>query len=318
MKFKDIISDVLKIINVVSDEKKKKENAKDEKVANGKNGSADLEKEEIYKKLDKIDEDYNSNEDRTYGTTLVPSLKEKTYNPQSDDEIKSIAENEYFIENKAKKQKLTDDAETKKNAYLKEISDIENQEKEDENRVNSAYERAKENASNESIKRGIARSSIVSEQLKELDEAKISDIENLIKDKKQSVESVNEKISKLSDELSSALNDLDIETAVNINKRIAELKSEREKREDEVLEYNNAIKEKRAKTLSELIKQGVDVSEENSQEYINANSEKLRTLYDYYKLSGESALENIEADRARIEKYVGHDGYLYLKNLLNA
>lgn len=314
MKFKDILGDVIKMINAVSEEKKKNENKANE---NKGNSVALTPKDAAYDKLDKIDEAYRNNPDRTYGGTTIPNLKEKTYDAPGDDEIKRAAESEYAVDAEAKKRELGNRAEEKKKTYADEIGEIERQTKDGEIRIGAAYDKAKENASDEALKRGIARSSIISEQLKELDEAKINDIEKLYENKKQSVAAVNKKISELSDELSAALDKLDIETAVKVNKRIAELKDERRAREDEVLEYNNAIKEKRAKILTELGKQGVKVKEENSQEYIDARTDKLRTLYDYYKSTGGKALNELEADRARIEKYVGSDGYVYLKNMLS-
>ena len=100
---------------------------------------------------------------------------------------------------------------------------------------------------------------------------------------------------------------------MRINERIVKLKDEREKKQNEVLEYNNALKEKKARLLTQL--GGIDPTEENSDEFVNARAEKFRALYDYYRKSADAATETAE-DKNRIEKYVGNDGYEYLRRML--
>lgn len=312
MKLKDIVGDVIKILNASTVENKKKdETTKDDGGVANKTA-----KEGMFERLEKIDEDYKNTSDRTYGGTVVPVLKEKTYDALSDDEIKKKAESEYADLTNLRREELKRQSEEKKKAYADKKEDLAEDVKTEETRVKTAYAAAKENAANEAIKRGIARSSIVSEQLKELDEAEIDDVEELYKAARTSIAAVDEKIAGLSDELNEALEKLDVETAVKINKRIRELEEERREREEETLEYNNGLKEDRAKLLTSLGNSGVKVKEENSQEYIDARSDKLRELYNYYKEVGDNVVSELEEDRARIEKYVGADGYAYLKRAL--
>ena len=313
MKLKDIVGDVIKILNASTVEKKKKDETE-----NGESGVANkAAKDGMFERLEKIDEEYKNKPDRTYGGTVVPVLKEKTYEALSDDEIKKKAESEYADLTNLRREELKRQSEDKKKAYADRKDDLAEDVKAEETRVKAAYAAAKENAANEAIKRGIARSSIVSEQLKELDEAEIGDVGELYKAARASVAAVDEKIAGLSDELNDALEKLDVETAVKINKRIRELEDERREREEETLEYNNGLKEERAKLLTSLGKSGVKVKEENSQEYIDARSDKLRELYNYYKGVGDDVVAELEEDRARIENYVGADGYAYLKRALS-
>ena len=190
----------------------------------------------------------------------------------------------------------------------------ENYAKESEKRISDSYEAAKNNASDEAIKRGIARSSIISEQLKDFDEAKIKDVENAYATAREKIAEADEKIGSLTEELSKAVASYDMEEAVKINERINALKEERTKKQNEVTEYTNALKEQRAKTLSSLGLSGMDLVEEKSDEYIAAQNEKLQALYKYYRKAANK--KEFLQDAERIRKYVGNDGFEYLSKYI--
>ena len=303
---------------MINDETTEKKKANDEKNAVKTQSQAQsgdsAEKKSLYDSLDKINDDYEKTDVRSYNGTVIPKLKEKTYDAPTDEEIIKTATEEEKANTARKKQAAEAVAEEKKAALDLQKAGYENYAKESEKRISDSYEAAKNNASDEAIKRGIARSSIISEQLKDFDEAKIKDVENAYATAREKIAEADEKIVSLTEELSKAVASYDMEEAVKINERINSLKEERTKKQNEVTEYNNALKEKRAKTLSSLGLSGMDLVEEKSDEYIAAQNEKLQALYKYYRKAANK--KEFLQDAERIRKYVGNDGFEYLSKYI--
>lgn len=309
---------IKEIIDMINDETTEKKKANDEKNAvktQSQTQSGDsAEKKSLYDSLDKINDDYEKTDVRSYNGTVIPKLNEKTYDAPTDEEIIKTATDEEKANTARKKQAAEAVAEEKKAALDLQKAGYENYAKESEKRISDSYETAKNNASDEAIKRGIARSSIISEQLKDFDEAKIKDVENAYATAREKIAEADEKIGSLTEELSKAVASYDMEEAVKINERINALKEERTKKQNEVTEYNNALKEKRAKTLSSLGLSGMDLVEEKSDEYIAAQNEKLQALYKYYRKAANK--KEFLQDAERIRKYVGNDGFEYLSKYI--
>lgn len=309
---------IKEIIDMINDETTEKKKANDEKNAVKTQSQAQsgdsAEKKSLYDSLDKINDDYEKTDVRSYNGTVIPKLKEKTYDAPTDEEIIKTATEEEKANTARKKQAAEAVAEEKKAALDLQKAGYENYAKESEKRISDSYEAAKNNASDEAIKRGIARSSIISEQLKDFDEAKIKDVENAYATAREKIAEADEKIVSLTEELSKAVASYDMEEAVKINERINSLKEERTKKQNEVTEYNNALKEKRAKTLSSLGLSGMDLVEEKSDEYIAAQNEKLQALYKYYRKAANK--KEFLQDAERIRKYVGNDGFEYLSKYI--
>lgn len=303
---------------MINDETTEKKKANDEKNAVKTQSQAQsgdsAEKKSLYDSLDKINDDYEKTDVRSYNGTVIPKLNEKTYDAPTDEEIIKTATEEEKANTARKKQAAEAVAEEKKAALDLQKAGYENYAKESEKRISNSYETAKNNASDEAIKRGIARSSIISEQLKDFDEAKIKDVENAYVTAREKIAEADEKIGSLTEELSKAVASYDMEEAVKINERINALKEERTKKQNEVTEYNNALKEKRAKTLSSLGLSGMDLVEEKSDEYIAAQNEKLQALYKYYRKAANK--KEFLQDAERIRKYVGNDGFEYLSKYI--
>ena len=309
---------IKEIIDMINDETTEKKKANDEKNAVKTQSQAQsgdsAEKKSLYDSLDKINDDYEKTDVRSYNGTVIPKLNEKTYDAPTDEEIIKTATEEEKANTARKKQAAEAVAEKKEAALDLQKAGYENYAKESEKRISDSYEAAKNNASDEAIKRGIARSSIISEQLKDFDEAKIKDVENAYATAREKIAEADEKIGSLTEELSKAVASYDMEEAVKINERINALKEERTKKQNEVTEYNNALKEKRAKTLSSLGLSGMDLVEEKSDEYIAAQNEKLQALYKYYRKAANK--KEFLQDAERIRKYVGNDGFEYLSKYI--
>ena len=282
------------------------EKVKEEKEENEKKKALEAE-------LDEIEKAYQNSPYMTFNNKKVGKVTELKYEPMSDEEIEETAKTEAENEKKEKEKKLKSVAEEKISAlgesknYIKENLDGATA------KISEETEKAKTSAENQALKRGIARSSIVAEELAGLDDASLKALGEVYKKANADLAKADEKIATLKAELSSALDELDGETAVKINEKIKSLKSERDKKAEEVTKYNNALREQTAKEMNSVAKY---TGEKNSEEYIKANGDKLKKLYSYYYSLGEDAEKELGEDEEFIKKYVGSDGYSYLKNLL--
>lgn len=272
-------------------------------------GAESKEKLGLKAALDKIDADYAADDTRTYDGTAVPKLEKKAYDSPTDEEIAATAKAELEASADIKKNALKKSADEKRAALEVEIDDTKAAADKKKKSLSESYAVAKENAANEAIRRGIARSSIISEQLADFDAANIKANADIDYAAENSIKRINGEIEELSDKLSDALSSLDMETAIKVNERIQKLKTERQKRSDEVLEYNNKIAEKKASFAEKLAKKGQTEKEENSDQYARAYAEKINALYDYYRSLGTGAKSALAADKNFIIKYVGEKGY---------
>ena len=254
-------------------------------------GAESKEKLGLKAALDKIDADYAADDTRTYDGTAATAKAE----------LEASAD--------IKKNALKKSADEKRAALEVEIGDTKAAADKKKKSLSESYAVAKENAANEAIRRGIARSSIISEQLADFDAANIKANADIDYAAENSIKQINGEIEELSDKLSDALSSLDMETAIKVNERIQKLKTERQKRSDEVLEYNNKIAEKKASFAEKLAKKGQTEKEENSDQYARAYTEKINALYDYYRSLGTGAKSALAADKNFIIKYVGEKGY---------
>ena len=114
------------------------------------------------------------------------------------------------------------------------------------NDLKETYQELKQNASEDSIKRGLARSSIIVNVLEAFDNKMLEDYANLDKAYTQKFQELEEEKSLLESQKQNALNSFDISYATKLNEKIEEINKEIEEKEKEVLEYNNQIAEKEA------------------------------------------------------------------------
>ena len=131
-------------------------------------------KNKLMSKIDKITYEYKNTPTRTYGGVTVPTLNEKDFSMPTDAEIRKTAVDSFSNVYDDKRQSATDESKIKTQALKEKSSELEEKVKESLANLNRNYGEAKENASKEALKRGLARSSIITNQLGELDKERIS------------------------------------------------------------------------------------------------------------------------------------------------
>lgn len=273
--------------------------------------------EELKDKIKNIDDKYKL--DLTFDSTkddISLNLARQKYSRPSDEEIRKQAEDS-LKSYEDKEQKGIENEYAAGNRKLDEESqklggDFESQSK----KIEQTYENAKESNKNTFIRRGLSRSSIMQENLKNLDESKNAAQDTLAKELKQNLEKITIERDLLETQKQSALESFNIAYAVKLSEKINKLTESAKQAEDAVAKYNNQLEEKEKKFA--LSQQEHNIKQDNQKlkdnkfvlDYINEYGrvgldwliakEKLTAAKDSIKgLSKEQALAQIERDGYR-------------------
>lgn len=273
--------------------------------------------EELKDKIKNIDDKYKL--DLTFDSTkddISLNLERQKYSRPSDEEIRKQAEDS-LKSYEDKEQKGIENEYAAGNRKLDEESqklggDFESQSK----KIEQTYENAKESNKNTFIRRGLSRSSIMQENLKNLNESKKAAQDTLAKELKQNLEKITIERDLLETQKQSALESFNIAYAVKLSEKINKLTESAKQAEDAVAKYNNQLEEKEKKFA--LSQQEHNIKQDNQKlkdnkfvlDYINEYGrvgldwliakEKLTAAKDSIKgLSKEQALAQIKRDGYR-------------------
>ena len=177
---------------------------------------------------------------------------------------------------------LTDYKDTNINKIISETKDetdklneskisIQNNFKDAKNNLDNAYASAKEDASNDALKRGLSRSSIVINVLDAFDKEKLNQYNKLNEELTSKLNNIDSQLLELNAKQKDALEDFDIQYAVKLQDKINTLTTELTEKQNEILKYNNEIAEKENeynKKYSEMLQDMQDKSWDKEKDLI--------------------------------------------------
>lgn len=272
----------------------------------------------IFEQFGKVDNKYNT---LTSSDTSL-ELTEMEYNKPSSEEVKTKAENSLNEYKSSNINSINEEFNTKASQIdenvkkAKENSEIEKQE------LTSAYETAKQNASNDAIKRGLARSSIIVNTLANYDNSLINKLANEANELNAKIESYQSEKNLLEQQKQSALNSFDIAYAVKLQEKIDSINEDIKAEEEAVIKYNNEISQIKAEWEKDQADDNFDKTTELAKimgEYgisvfdVLKQNEKYALAQKYFKtLNKEEALSELTNNTA----YVVNLGKLNYNKLL--
>jgi hypothetical protein len=272
--------------------------------------------EELFKQVDKK---YNSSQvinEEDYNKKL--DLQRKTTETKSQDDVLNQAQNEIYEYKTAQENAIEND-------YTKKSENIDNQlenlslaSTQSKKALEGALDKAKTDASNDAIKRGLARSSIIVNKLASYDQTYLKEFATIEKGFLNSQNKLNNERGILEVQRQNALDAFDISYAVSLSEKINSINEKLLKQEKEVIEYNNKLeeieKEFELKQAENLNKAKLDASKQNQDyaKYIGSGGglqidmvkeqEKFDIAYDYlsslpkaqalYELTNNNYFEN--------------------------
>lgn len=161
----------------------------------------------------------------------------------SDDEIKQNAQSELFDYKQKTKQNIETQTKEKEKQLLQNKEDVQANYSQAKQQTQDYYQAVKEDASNDALKRGLARSSIVINTLDAFNKDELNTFNALNKDFTDSLNEIDFQLNSLDSKQQQALADFDIEYAAKLNKKISDLKKEYTNIQNEIIKYNNQITE---------------------------------------------------------------------------
>ncbi len=271
-----------------------------------------VERENLQKKLDEL----NEKAEKLYAAAAEGGdygLKRLEYDKTTDDEIYNLAKRGLNEKYTLKSEALAEETEQNKQSLEQKKQQISEQTSAANANIAGRYEAAKEQAGEDAIKRGIARSSIISEMLKEYDKQKLSAIDDVNAEAREKIAAIDDEIAGLSQKLNSSLKQFDMEKAIELNEKIDALKAARDEKNTETLKYNNEVSETLLKYADALKETVADKYKKQGDSY---KTDMAVAILDYYsKLTPEEALKDFES--SDYTKYLSAAGLKMVTNYLN-
>ena len=253
-------------------------------------------------------------------------LEKIEFTPESDQSIQNRA-NEEIIADKTKDVIKTE------NKYGEKIDGVQDElDNADATRINKQeeidelYAELQRRQKNDSIKRGMARGSVLSSLSKDLESEEQASINQVEKEFFEKAQKLNEELEALSSEQEKALNELDLHYAAELSEKIAKLKEERDALSAKYTKFNNSVDEKEAKYqierqkdidkyLDDKRKEEAKLKEEQrayeekygySGEKLKNYSERYKLAFDFYmSLSADIAVDALKAS-PNMKFYLGN------------
>lgn len=201
----------------------------------------------IMQQFEDVDNKYN---------TLTSSdgnlnLERLEYSKPSDDEIKNKAESSLFDYKNSKISSINDNFETKTENIDQSIEKIKKSEEKDKEEIYQTYQGLKQDAKDDAVKRGLARSSIIVNTLSNYDNGMVNTLLEKSNEVSAKIANYENERNLLEEQKKNALSSFDIEYAVKLQEKIDEINSDILAREEEITKYNNEISELEAKWKKE-------------------------------------------------------------------
>ena len=155
--------------------------------------------------------------------------------------------------------------------------------------------------------------------LKDYDIQKLNAISQRENSSKQELEQIDSEIESLNEDLKKALSALDMQTAIEINDKIDELKSARDKKNTEVIKHNNDVNERLAKYRDQLLltQKGQSLKNQIEQNNADYNTQMFKLILSYYD---DLSYEEMQKDflESRYDQYLNDATLKALKNYIKS
>lgn len=249
------------------------------------------QKQDVIDKIKGIDSTLNLNPipEKPKYVSDVTYLDEKKYDEQ---DIKDKAENSlssYKNQNEFNIEKNYQNEKTKNEQNIEDtLKELASGEKDIKDLANKAKEEAKEN----SVSRGLGNSSIYSTKIDDIENEKTIALSEIKSQAESKVNDLKRKSADLERQRDTALANFEIEYAVKLQKEIDSLTNDITDYNNKIVEYNNKLKENEAKKKAEFdekYKKEVERVEERNQEIL-----KFLDKYGYGALNAQINKQKVD------------------------
>ena len=245
---------------------------------------------------------------------------------KTEDELVKIAKDSLDKKYNTSKASTNKNFERKINDLLLQQDDYKTSTENKKNNIDEYYNEAIKNTENQALKRGLARSSIIINQISNLNGEKANALTNTMKDLENSLINNQKEITSLNQERDLALENLDIEYLIELDQKLEEVKSDYNKSVQDAIEFNNNVEKLKAEYQLDLDKQKLDKQETITKledEYgvnyttIKTNEAKFNYLKTYFDTLDKDYAINLFLTNKDLKSVLGDNYskmYKYLKN----
>ena len=231
-------------------------NEKAKSVLNTKKNSSDiLNKLKEVNSLFSVNEVENMPNSPTFERLKDVEIDNEKIKSQAEEELKEYRNNSISgIEDKYNKK----GSELKSN-----IEDLKETATATKSEISNNFSNLREEASNDALKRGLARSSIVINTLDAFNNKEIETYNKIDKELSNNINAINFELNALTSNYEDALNNFDIDYASKLKEKIQSTTDKLKKQQEEVIKYNNEIAEKEAEFNTKLFELGEEIKDKN-------------------------------------------------------
>ncbi len=215
-------------------------------------------------------------------------LERMEFQKPTEQEIYSQSENSLKEYKQAGIKEIEDDYKLKEDKLYSNKSELIESNNNAKQNLENYYSNAVENAENQALKRGLARSSIIVNQLDAFEKEKIADYKALDKELSDQINTINFELNALTSQKQNALNNFDITYAVKLQEKINSLNKELSEKENEVVKYNNEISIKEAEFNKDV--------DELKNEIAKSNWEDVVDVMEIYGKYGQNVVNKVKSD----------------------
>jgi|GEM_PF-954294 len=275
-------------------------------------------KDDLIKELADLDEKFK-NDPLLFDVSMPENLglTQMEYNALSDEEIEALSKSQTQAMYNDEKTKLENELKKLTLDFINQKESIKNSAQEISKSIEDIYAERKSEAEKDALKRGLARSSIITGKIEAFDQNRVNDKIKLETDTVNSINKIDQTILALESEKDLALENFNITLAAELLKKINALKTERAEKVNEALKYNNTIAEKEAQYQKDKTESLFSMEQRRKDDVTNAKlldylySEKAKIVKAYYDtMPPQEALRQIGEDSSLKEHLGGYYNYI--------
>jgi len=207
---------------------------------------------------------------------------------KTDEDLLTEAKNSLINKYNSNKKQTEQSFEDKINFLVEQQEQLKNSASEKENKINEYYNNISQETEDQALKRGLARSSIIINQLAGLNKNKATELINTMNELQSSLNNNYSEIENLNNEKIKALDNLDLQYAIDLEEKLNKVKDDYQKSVNEAVNFNNNVEKLQAEYKLDFDKQKLDKQERINKLEKTYHSDYIETItkdaqYNYLK-----------------------------------
>lgn len=265
----------------------------------------DFSTKDPFTEFEKIDNYYNNKKNQEEQNNLT--LERLEMPTQTEEDITELVKAQLDSKYNTLKNSQTESYNTEREAKAQEKDTARQYANASRDEINAIYDSTVTSAENQALKRGLARSSIIINQLDGIEKSRASELSQVATELNEELSAIDRELLNLEARQENALNSLDLDYASELQTQIQSEMQKLEEKKQEVIEFNNEVErleaQYRLERQDQEVGQQIDIAELEAKYGIQIGQQsdqrltKLAYAFDYLnQLSKNEALKMLTSD----------------------